>query len=468
MGVALIAAALFFALLGCTTKLQSPDLGGIYNELIQADDPGRNPLIIVPGILGSKLKDLDSNTVVWGAFGPGSVNPRNTEGAQLIALPMGVGVPLADLRDRVEPDGVLDQVKVRFAGMDLRLKAYFYMLSTFGAAYRDSGLGESGAVDYGDKHYTCFQFAYDWRRDIVESARLLHTFIVNQRAYVQAATEERYGIKNLDVKFDIIAHSMGGLVVRYYLRYGSADLPADGSLPPLTWEGARYIENVVMVGTPNAGSVDTVTLLLEGEKFAPMFGKYEPAILGTMPAVYQLLPRSRHGTVINASAEELIEDIHDPALWERMGWGLADPRQDAVLQMLLPDVQDPAVRRRIALDHQGKALQRAKHVAAALDIGASPPAGLSLYLIAGDAVPTEAVVAVDKGTTKVVKNAPGDGTVLRSSALMDESVGTEFVGRLNSPIDWSGVHFLFKDHLGLTKDPGFSDNVLYFLFEKPR
>jgi hypothetical protein len=468
MGVALIAAALFLPLLGCTTKLQSPDLGGIYNELIQADDPGRNPLIVVPGILGSKLKDLDSNTVVWGAFGPGSVNPKKTEGAQLIALPMGVGVPLADLRDRVEPDGVLDQVQVRFAGMDLRLKAYFYMLSTFGAVYRDSELGESGAVDYGNNHYTCFQFAYDWRRDIVESARLLHAFILNQRAYVQAATEERYGIKNLDVKFDIIAHSMGGLVVRYYLRYGSADLPADGSLPPLTWEGARYIENVVMVGTPNAGSVDTVTLLLEGEKFAPMFGKYESAILGTMPAVYQLLPRSRHGTVINASTEEQFEDIHDPALWERMGWGLADPRQDAVLQMLLPEVQDPAVRRRIALDHQVKALQRAKHVAAALDVGASPPAGLSLYLIAGDAVPTEAVVAIDKGTTKVVKNAPGDGTVLRSSALMDEGVGTDLVGRLNSPIDWSGVHFLFKDHLGLTKDPGFSDNVLYFLFEQPR
>ena len=422
----------------------------------------------MPGILGSKLKDLDSNAIVWGAFGPGSVNPKKPENARLIALPMQQGAPLAALQDRVAPDGVLDQVKVRFAGIDLRLKAYFYMLSTFGAAYRDSDLGESGAVDYGDKHYTCFQFAYDWRRDIVESARLLHAFILNQRAYVQAETEKRYGIKDLDVKFDIIAHSMGGLVVRYYLRYGPTDLPADGSLPELTWAGARYIENVVMVGTPNAGSVDAVTYLVEGEKFAPMFGKYESAILGTMPAVYQLLPRGRHGAVIDAGTEKRIEDIYDPALWERMGWGLADPRQDAVLQMLLPEAQDPAVRRRIALEHQGKALQRAKQFAAALDLPASPPAGLSLYLIAGDAVPTEAVVAVDKGATNVVKKAPGDGTVLRSSALMDEGIGTDLVGRLNSPIDWTAVHFLFKDHIGLTKDPGFSDNLLFFLFEKPK
>lgn len=463
-------AGLVFVLVGCATKLQSPDLGGLYNELIQAEDPYRNPVIVVPGILGSKLKDIDSKAVVWGAFGPGSTNPKKPEAARLFALPMREGAPLAALRDGVQPDGVLDQVKVHFAGLDLRLKAYFYMLSTLGAAYRDSELGEAGAIEYGDGHYTCFQFAYDWRRDIVESAKLLHAFILNQRAYVQAETEKQYGIKDTDVKFDIVAHSMGGLVVRYYLRYGPTDLPSDGSLPPLTWAGARYIENVVMVGTPNAGSVDAVNNLVQGRKFAPLFGTYESAILGTMPSVYQLLPRGRHGAVIDASTEKRIDDIHDPALWERMGWGLADPRQDAVLQKLLPEAQDAAARRRIALDHQRKALLRAKQFAAALDLPASPPAGLSLYLIAGDAVPTQAVVAVDtaSGATSVVKEAPGDGTVLRSSALMDERIGADLVGRLDSPIDWTSVHFLFSDHIGLTKDPGFSDNLLYFLFEKPK
>src|SRR5436309_7239430 len=32
---------------------------------------------------------------------------------------------------------------------------------------------------------------------------------------------------------------MGGLLTRCYLRYGGQDLPADGSLPATTWEGAR-------------------------------------------------------------------------------------------------------------------------------------------------------------------------------------------------------------------------------------
>jgi len=30
------------------------------------------------------------------------------------------------------------------------------------------------------------------------------------------------------------------------------------------------------------------------------------------------------------------------------------------------------------------------------------------------------------------------------------------------------VFFLFDDHLGITKDPTFVDNLLYFLLESPR
>ncbi len=350
--VAALMIVIFFAFPGCTKKLQAPDLGGLYNELIQAEDPYRNPVIVIPGILGSKLRDIESNAVVWGAFGPGRSNPTKPVGARLIALPMRENAPLDQLQDSILPDGVLDQVEVNFAGLDLRLKAYFYLLSTLGAAYQDSALGESGAIDYGDRHYTCFQFAYDWRRDIVESAQALHTFILDQRDYVQAETEKQYGIKDIDVKFDIVAHSMGGLVARYYLRYGDADLPADGSLPELTWAGAKFVENIVMVGTPNAGSVDVLNDLTKGRKFAPLYGAYQPAILGTMPSLYQLLPRGRHGAVVNAGTESRIIDFYDPTLWESMGWGLANPDQDTVLEVLLPEVEDAASRRRVALDHK--------------------------------------------------------------------------------------------------------------------
>ena len=71
------------------------------------------------------------------------------------------------------------------------------------------------------------------------------------------------------------------------------------------------------------------------------------------------------------------------------------------------------------------------------------------------------------GRVRVAERAPGDGTVTRTSALLDERVGRDWTPRLDSPIAWHGVHFLFRDHLGLTKDPVFTDNVLYLLLEKP-
>ena len=50
---------------------------------------------------------------------------------------------------------------------------------------------------------------------------------------------------------------------------------------------------------------------------------------------------------------------------------------------------------------------------------------------------------------------------------MDERVGSEIKGRLITPIHWANVLFLFSDHLGLTKDPVFTDNILYMLLEQP-
>ena len=63
---------------------------------------------------------------------------------------------------------------------------------------------------------------------------------------------------------------------------------------------------------------------------------------------------------------------------------------------------------------------------------------------------------------------PGDGTVLRSSALLDEREGGPYRRGLNSPIAWGQVVALFSDHLGMTRDPAFSDNVLFQLLEAPR
>jgi len=150
----------FLWLTGCSVFPTVPDLGNLYNTLAQQEDPARNPVIVIPGILGSRLEEGNSGEVVWGAFGSGAVDPTSVEGAPLLALPMALGADLKELRDDVHQAGALDRVVLKFFGIPLELNAYYNILRTLGVGgYRDQQLADSHAVDYGDRHFTCFQFA---------------------------------------------------------------------------------------------------------------------------------------------------------------------------------------------------------------------------------------------------------------------------------------------------------------------
>ena len=450
------------------------DVKIIYERSAQYHMPDRNPVIVIPGILGSKLIDRDSRRMVWGAFDPESVDPTTPEGARLISLPVEGNRPLSELRDGVEPNGVLDKVHINLFGIPLDIRAYVGILTTLGAGgYRDEALGLH-AIDYGDDHFTCFQFDYDWRRDNVENAKRLKQFIEAKCAYVQQAYKKRYGIEKASVKFDIVAHSMGSLVARYFLMYGDADLPEQSQDAVVTWAGADDVDRLILVGPPNAGSINALTQLIEGfDVGRPLLPYYQSALLGTFPALYELLPRPRHGAIVwdgDKSASAL--NLYDPTLWDRYEWGLAsrEERNVSFLRSILPHAADDEERRRVALALQTTILRRTKAFHEAMDKPAHLPSGVDVFLVSGDAVDTPKRASVDRKTGKfrITEYGAGDGTVLRSSALLDERIGSEWRPGLVSPIDWSSVLFLFSDHLGLTQDEAFADNVLYWLLEDPR
>ena len=133
-----------FALTSCAGPAQ---LDLIYNKSASYHAPDRNPIVVIPGMMGSSLRDRASGALVWGAFDGKSINPASPGGARLLALPFDAS------HDQLEPTGVLDRIRIRLAGIPIQLAVYAQILATLGVAgYRDSDLGTAGTGDYGDDH----------------------------------------------------------------------------------------------------------------------------------------------------------------------------------------------------------------------------------------------------------------------------------------------------------------------------
>lgn len=436
-------------------------LGGIYRQAALQGLTTRNPVIVVPGIMGSRLVVRSERRTIWGDFANDHVRPTVAGDAGLIGLPMAAGEPLDRLVGEGYADGSLAEFRTKFAGIPLRRRVYGNVLAALGVrGYVEPG---DGAATEAVGDAAAYEFDYDWRRSVDETAIRLQRFVKHLGRFIRSHRRHREPLR-----FDVVAHSMGGLLLRYYLMYGGQLLPYDGSPPRATWEGAAQVENAIFVGTPSGGSIEALQRLLTGLGGNVVLPSYDPAILGTMPSLYQLLPRHRHHPLeVEGRAEP--PDPLDAAVWEEQGWGLAGADRDGVLVHLLPGIDSAAERRWVALDHLRKCLTSARAFQEALDtVPPGRPPHLRLYLFAGDTLPTPAAVGVTgRDAVRIIRRAAGDRVVLRSSALLDERAGQAWTPRVRSPLPWDGVTFVPGTHLGITHHPVTVDNILYLLLERP-
>lgn len=261
-------------------------------------------MIVIPGILGSELINSKTGETVWP-----SAFRTSQEG-----LP--ISPDLEANHDDLVPGKIVETL--RLARVLPEVYVYRDLLESLRryAGYREGDWENPAADGYQDTFYV---FSYDWRKDNVKNARELVRRIERLKSRLQRP----------DLKFNIVAHSMGGLIARYAAMYGDADLPGgDGPIQP-TWGGGAHISKIVMIGSPNEGSADAFATLIEGysiteglRRRVPLLNKLTAEDAVRTPSVFQLMPHRGAVKFLDENLQALELDLYNVEVWKRYGWSV--------------------------------------------------------------------------------------------------------------------------------------------------
>jgi hypothetical protein len=306
-----------------------------------------------------------------------------------------------------------------------------------------------------------YVFVYDWRLDNSQSAVQLDALISRIRAdYADPA-----------LKVDIVAYSNGGLVARYFARFGAVSL-RDGAIPEATCAGAAAIRRLLLVGTPNLGTLQPALAFVRGEEMG--LQSVPPEVVATCPGAPQLLPHPRVPWLLDVHGRTVRSDVFDAATWRELGWCVFDPEVRA--RTVAEHGGGAAGRRYLdALERYfARSLARARQFALALAQPA-PPNDPRVFVFGGDCALTLArlverigdrffaretpdaieapVAGVDYGALMF---EPGDLVVTRDSLLA-------LASDTRPALAVEHAVFLCEQHRNLTSNPTFQDNLLHTL-----
>jgi pimeloyl-ACP methyl ester carboxylesterase len=400
------------------------------------------PTVLVPGILGSRLLRPDG-TEAW-------LNLANAFGHHDLSLPLRL--PLDASRDSLVASGLL--------GIDTALPRVFGF-TEYADLVRtlEEGGFHHGAKGAGPAYHV---FAYDWRRDLVESARALG----------EALEGLAEAMGRPDARFNLVGHSMGGLVARYYLRYGGAEPEA---AKRVSWAGARRVAGLILVATPSGGSIPSLGAVLNGERVGLSYTTLAAQVIARMPSIYQLFPPAGSRPLLDRRGQRLDADLHEVETWERFGWGPFRARRDKRRAADVDGAGDPAEERGFVEAVLGRAAAFHRALARAPE----SPCPSRVVALGGDCLPTlaRAVVADVPGLPPRFEPVTrreaewmfeaGDGRVTRASVLASHVPGAEEseTGGLHEA---SQVFFGAADHHGIYEEPTFQSLLLRLLLRPPR
>src|SRR3990172_8300553 len=260
----------------------APDLKRLYMQSMQVID--QPPVVFVHGVMGGKLRDRITREELW----IGAYDRVLTSDYSDLAVKID-SAALVPLQDAIEAFDVADGI----FGKDF----YGKIISTLHdiGGYKLAKPGEK--IDKTQKNY--YVFYYDWRQDNAVTAALLADFIDQ--------IQEDYG--NPDLKVDIVAHSMGGLITRYYIRYGRVDVLNRNDFP-VNMYGGKRVRRVILLGTPNLGSIKIMNFFIDGIKVGGS-EKIKTETMATMPSLYQLFPHPLNNWIVTSKGKPLDRDLFD-------------------------------------------------------------------------------------------------------------------------------------------------------------
>jgi pimeloyl-ACP methyl ester carboxylesterase len=447
-------------LAGCASR---PDLVRLYENA--SDDPHQPPVIVTHGLAGSTLVDAKTGKEFW----PGGLSSLAFSNYRSLAR-------MSD-EDREGEGLVPGTLTYDVGGVDF----YGELLRTL----ENVGRFERGVpgTKVGHERRRYYVFVYDWRRDNVETARKLHALIEQIRSDYDDPL----------LKVDIIAHSNGGQVANYYLRYGPTDvLDGGGDFMPWT-EGDARIRRLILLGTPSLGALTSLERMIYGLRVG--LRSVAPEVMATFVTPYQSLPHPLVKAILDGHGRPVDIDLYDAAVWKRERWGIFAPD---VEQRVRESVATPAEGEQAlaALETRfARNLRRAERLQWALT-APLPPNHVETAVFGGDCEPTPAhavrlqeaqgtrlifrpsqvTAGYDnanggRGLAPVLDYArlmlePGDGLVTRSSQVARRPLDVAPDDDRFHPLPAVQTFFLCESHGRLTHNPYFQNNLLYFLLAR--
>jgi pimeloyl-ACP methyl ester carboxylesterase len=232
-------------------------------------------VIVVPGIGGSVLEQ--SGTVLWDA-GLGSVARLGLAGHRLSLAETPAVEPTGLIRSRALVPGW-----TVVCGYDRLIAA----LARLPSAIVDDGHPDRRVPDA-----NVVAFPYDFRTSIVDTAERLAAEVTARLAVLGGSGEPGRVI--------VVAHSMGGLVARYWIG-------------PLG--GWRVCRALVTLGTPHRGAPKALNWLVGGVRIGGHTWRGPTQLFREWPSVTELLPR--YPAVWDATAEAALYPHELPVDWLR-------------------------------------------------------------------------------------------------------------------------------------------------------